>query len=56
MRKSTLQKRLEAARDKVSKDRDTLRGIENDAQELADCCERAVDALNEAIDALSELA
>lgn len=47
---------LETHRKAIAERRDKLRDLEGDIADLADCCQRAEEALQEAIEALSELA
>jgi len=47
--------RLETAKKLVARDRDFLRDLRAEVEDLEGSCERAVDSLDEAIGALSEL-
>lgn len=51
----TLREKIETHKAAIARERDGLRAAVAEAEELAECCERADMAMEEAIDALSEL-
>jgi hypothetical protein len=48
-------KRLEKEKEKLAKNRDSLRAFRYEMEELEDCCKGAIEDLELAIDRLSEL-
>lgn len=52
----TILKVLEKHRERIGKERDSLRDLEGEITDLKETCERAYDDISCAIDALSELA
>lgn len=56
MNERALVKQLERSRERIGKERDALRRLQEDVGALLDSTERAAEALDSAIDALSEYA
>jgi ABC-type transporter Mla subunit MlaD len=55
MTKKQFAKQLEAIKRRIEKDRDDLRELINQAEDILDTNDRAADAMQEAADNLSEL-
>jgi ABC-type transporter Mla subunit MlaD len=55
MTKKQFAKQLEAIKRRIEKDRDDLRELINQAEDILDTTDRAADAMQEAADNLSEL-
>jgi hypothetical protein len=55
MGKKQMIRALQKHKDRLENERDALRDIQSDADEMAGLCDRAVDDLMNAIDALSEI-
>lgn len=57
MRKMTavqLIRQIKASQARIAKERDKLRDLVEEAQEIVDCCVEADDGLTQALDALSQ--
>ena len=52
----SIMKQLEKHRDRISKERDSLRDVVLEYESLAEVCDTAIEDLNRAIDSLSEQA
>ncbi len=51
---ATVRQQFEAAKKRIARERDKLRGLQDDIEDLLDPTDRSVESLQEAIDALSE--
>ncbi len=48
-------KKIKALTAKIAKDRDALRDLISEVEDITECCDRAIESLESAADSLSEL-